>query len=115
MASTRNNNTMSDYKLQQYQFDRLRDYTITPDNDTIIKVKYPEFGVNYQSAPVVQLSSNSTDLESELFGIGSTNLVKPKQPVVKEINTISKVKFVDRLKPIVTDFPVLDSERPQFK
>ncbi len=115
MASTRNNNTRSDYKLQQHQFEKTRNYMITPFNDTIIKVQYPMFGINYQSAPAIQLSNNSVDLESELYGIGSTNLVKPKEKVIKDMNNLNDIVFIDRLKTIETSFPVLENERPMFK
>mgnify|MGYP001211222018 CR=1 FL=1 len=115
MASTRNNNTKSDYELQQYQFEKTRNYMITPLNDTIIKVQYPTFGINYQNAPAMQLSNNSVDLESELYGIGSTNLTKPKEKVRMESNNLNDVVFMERLKTVETCFSILESQRPAFK
>jgi|TARA_B100001769_G_C22085244_1_gene584968 hypothetical protein len=115
MASTRNNNMRSDYKLQQHQFEKTRNYMITPLNDTIIKVQYPIFGINYQSAPAMQLSNNSVDLESELYGIGSTNLIKPKEKVETNINTLNNIVFMERLEPIETHFTTLENQRPMFK
>ena len=115
MASTRNNNMRTDYNLQQYRFEKMRNYMITPENETTIKVQYPVFGVNYQNVPAIQLSNNSVDIESELYGIGSTNLIKPKDKVVSDMNYISDVVFVDRLKKVRTDFPTFKNERPMFK
>ena len=115
MASTRNNNMRSDYKLQQHQFEKTRNYMISPLNDTIIKVQYPIFGINYQSAPAMQLSNNSVDLESELYGIGSTNLVKPKEKVEIDPNTLNNVVFMERLQPMETHFIDLENQRPMFK
>lgn len=43
------------------------------------------------------LSNNASDIESALFGIGSTNLVKEKEPVVPELNCINNIKFFNRL------------------
>jgi len=43
------------------------------------------------------LSNNASDIESALFGIGSTNLVKTKEPVKPELNCINNIKFFNRL------------------
>jgi len=42
------------------------------------------------------LSNNASDIESALFGIGATNLVKPKEPVVAQINCLPNKKFFNR-------------------
>jgi len=44
------------------------------------------------------LSNNASDIESALFGIGSSNLVKSKPPVKPELNQIDSIKFFNRLK-----------------
>jgi len=115
MASTRNNNTRSDYKLQQHQFERMRNYSITPENDTIIGVMYPKFGINIQQAPAQQLSKNSIDLESQLFGIGSSNLVEEKHNVNIHANKIKDVNFIDRMELFVPKFEDITDQRPLFK
>ena len=43
------------------------------------------------------LSRNASDIESALFGIGSTNLVKPKAPVIPDLNCQRNIKFFNRL------------------
>ena len=43
------------------------------------------------------LSNNASDIESALFGIGSTNLVKQKSAVKPELNCMKNVKFFNRL------------------
>ena len=43
------------------------------------------------------LSNNASDIESALFGIGSTNLVKSKAPVTPELNTLGQVKFFNTM------------------
>jgi len=115
MASTRNNNTRSDYKLQQHQFERMRNYSITPENETIIGVMYPKFGINMQQAPAQQLSKNSTDLESQLFGIGSSNLVEEKRDVKIQAHKIKDVDFIDRMELFVPKFEDIKDQRPLFK
>ena len=42
------------------------------------------------------LSKNAADIESALFGIGSTNLVKPKAPVKPALKCLPKVTFFNR-------------------
>ena len=39
------------------------------------------------------LSNNASDIESALFGIGATNLVKPKEPVVAQLNCLPNRSF----------------------
>ena len=43
------------------------------------------------------LSNNAPDIESVLFGIGSTNLVKTKEAVKPELNCMKNIKFFNRL------------------
>ena len=47
------------------------------------------------------LSNNASDIESALFGIGSTNLVKQKAPVKPELNCMGNVKFFNRLETVM--------------
>lgn len=114
MASTRNNNMKSDYKLQQHQFERMRNYAIPLENNTTIKPSYPEFGINSQRAPSSTYSYNATDIESELFGIGTTNLVKEKEQVIGRMKNVDTVKFIDRMELILPKFESLTNQRPNF-
>lgn len=43
------------------------------------------------------LSNNASDIESALFGIGATNLVKATTPVKPELNTLGQVKFFNNM------------------
>ena len=43
------------------------------------------------------LSKNASDIESALFGIGATNLVKSKAPVTPELNRMPHIAFFNRL------------------
>ena len=54
------------------------------------------------------LSHNPIDIESMLFGINSTNLVKPQKPIKPELKRVPTSKFFDRLpvhmpKPLVIE------------
>ena len=60
------------------------------------------------------LSNNTTDIESNLFGIGSTNLAKPKSSKFKpSINDRNTCKFFDRPQLILPNDLVVDkNQRP---
>ena len=82
MASTRNINTMGNYKLEQKSNDQFR---------TLITYKYGSYGPAYKSAipdggsaipshmSRDSLSYNPIDIETMLRGTGSTNLVNPNR------------------------------------
>ena len=59
------------------------------------------------------LSNNASDIESALFGIGSTNLVKAKAPVVPELNCTGNIKFFNRLETFLPEPLVIQKyQRP---
>ena len=120
MTSTRNNNTQGDYNLQQKSYSLARQYT---------SYKYSQYGhtptpaipcVGYTPShmPRDTLSNNPVEIESALFGINSTNLVVPQQPVKPQLKTIPMKQFFQRTpmimpKPLVMEhnqrpFPIPD-------
>lgn len=76
------------YKNNTYVGQVLHDKTYMPG----LGMNYPNFhsGINNSI-----LSSNGADIESSLFGIGSTNLVQPLAPVTANINNMSSISFFD--------------------
>lgn len=94
MASTRNRNTPGNYKLEkdmninQCKFNTYEPYG-TP------KISYhPGDGLMPAKTSRDILASNACDVESNLFGIGSTNLEKPMpnfNPQLKEIKSLSVI------------------------
>jgi hypothetical protein len=115
MTSTRNNNTPSDYCLQQ------REYTLAGKYTTY---EYSQYGHAYNPAiPCVGImptnisrdvyAKNYIEIESSLLGINSVNLVNPQPPVVPELKKISSVKFFDRI-PIIMPKPLVieNNQRP---
>ena len=56
--------------------------------------------------PRETLSKNPVDTESQLFGIGSTNLVVEKTPVKPLPNTLDYVSYFDRV-PMVLPEPMV--------
>ena len=95
MTSTRNNNTPGDYCLQQKAINVTRRYG---------EYKFGSAGAAYNPAipcigytpshmPASFFSNNSTEIESRLFGIGSTNLVKPQSCLQPSLRTIPFKSF----------------------
>jgi len=96
MASTRNHNTPGNYNLEK----RI--------NDTILsnQVKYGEAHTKHVPVQVGHaipgnlkyntLSENACDIESMLYGIGSTNLVDGPRHTTPRLKTLSELSFFER-------------------
>ena len=84
MASTRNKNTKGNYNLEQRNHTLSSSYKLYPNSShgVAYDTKQPGNGLNPGQLPANQLSHNSTDIESFLFGINSTNLVTPVTTVM---------------------------------
>ena len=73
----------------------------------------PTHMMNHGSMARDALSGNAIDTESQLFGIGSTNLVTPQQPVRPDIKTLGNVDFCDRKELINHDsIYIMNNQRP---
>jgi hypothetical protein len=99
MASTRNRNTPEDYgrRLREHR-DQLHYYSY----DTAPYFARPETtyfagdGLVGMKASYRYLSDNYCDVESYLFGIGSTNLVNPKPAFHAEIKQLKSLNMIDK-------------------
>ena len=112
MASTRNKNTRSDFKIEQNVQNLARNY-VAFENSYAGKAYAPALA--YESVGILptkmsreHFAQNSVDIESALFGINSTNLVKPQKPIKPELKRVPTSKFFDRLpvhmpKPLVIE------------
>ena len=105
MASTRTKNTPGNYNLEQKaHMDRhsfIMDITKrTPDQKTL-----PGNGLLQGKVASRDLAINYTDIESTLFGIGSTNLVQPLPHVTPEINSYPSLNIIDKI-PMIIPSPV---------
>ena len=105
MSSTHLNNSCGMYKLEQninidHQTSKLYKGQSIPRQS-----KFGNLGINNQRMIAGYynnvLSNNPTDIESELYGIGSTNLVQKKEPVIKQLNRLDTETIV---KPHISQF-----------
>jgi hypothetical protein len=99
MASTRNNNTPENYKLQQRSYCLAYDYTDYAHSQygAPFSVAIPCLGITPSHMSRDTLSNNAVDIESFLRGTGSTNLVNPMAPVKPDLKTVDGVSFFERL------------------
>ena len=90
MASTRNKNTPGNYCLQQRSYANGREYLMYEHASygSAYDTRTAGNGLNPGYVPWNKLSNNAPDIESFLFGIGSTNLVKPQEPLKPELKCL---------------------------
>lgn len=117
MASTNNKNTPGNYKAEQAINSLIGNYT------TYIQSAQGEAYTNHFAGDGLLMGTNArttlcnnyTDVESQLFGIGATNLVNPKSLVKPEIKYMQSVSIIDRLPVVVPEPLILEkNQRPQF-
>lgn len=106
MASTRNKNTPGDYKLEQRNNIEINAYNTTTEYGVPQQTNFAGNGLLPGRVASLQLSNNSCDIESQLFGIGSTNLVVPKQFIEPSIKQLPSLNMMDRL-PILVPEPLV--------
>lgn len=88
MASTRNRNTPGDYALEKQAYAHkfnFMDHNASSYVGIAYNTMLPGDGLVGMKADARVLSRNPWDIESDLFGIGSTNLEEPKAPVVPDV------------------------------
>ena len=116
MTSTRNNNTKSDYCLQQRAYEQNRNYNLYQYSQTgkAYDPAIPTLGYTPSHMDRSVFSNNPVDIESSLFGINSVNLVEPAAPVQPDLKCIKSVKFFNTL-PIIMPLPfVLEANQRPF-
>ncbi len=99
MASTKNKNTAPNYCMQQRQF-RDNIHHIMYENSQNGRAYFnslPSLGFNPTYMSREEFSKNSIDIESRLFGINSTNLVMPQEPIRPKLFNLPQVTYFDRI------------------
>ena len=113
MASTRNKNMRGEYCLQQVSYKSGYNYNLYEGKRQNNIALQPCAGINIGQIPANQLSHNSTDIESFLLGINSSNLVKAQPKFTAQINCIQNLSFYNRLQPSLPEpLAVEQNQRP---
>ena len=94
MASTRSRNTPGNYALEQQINNLQNDYFSFEKSafyGTVPATYFPGQGLIGMKTAGMNLASNSADIESQLFGIGSTNLVSPQTPIAPDVYQLNSL------------------------
>ena len=115
MASTRNKNMKNEYCLEQRMNSEICEDRTYIQRRTAYSNAIPCAGINIGYMPNNVLSYNATDIESSLYGVGSTNLVTSKKEMTPRIKNLPSVSFFDRLQPLLPDPLVIKKDqRPKY-
>lgn len=115
MSSTRNRNTPGNYSAEQWSLGEQINYNTYHSYGVPQSTHFAGDGLIHGRVASQQLSNNSCDIESQLFGIGSTNLVKPLPPVVPEIKTLNSLAVMDKTPLIIPGDLVVQVEQRYFR
>ena len=116
MASTRNNNTQGDYCLQQRSYTDSLKYTEYKNSQVgrAYQNAIPCMGITPSHMPREAFSKNSVEIESSLFGINSTNLVNPQQPIVPELIKLPEVSYFKKIPMFIPEPLVVQKNQRPF-
>lgn len=113
MASTRNRNTQGDYDLEQWSNTQNIHYKTYTSFGKPTQTHLPGDGLLAGRVGASELAFNNNDIESFLFGIGSTNLVKANPATVPDIKLLNSLSIIDRLPVSIPDPLVIEpNHRP---
>jgi hypothetical protein len=115
MASTRNKNTPGNYSAEQWSLGEQINYNTYQSYGVPQSTYFAGDGLLHGRVASEQLSNNSCDIESNLFGIGSTNLVNPMTPVVPELKPLGSLAVMDKIPLIIPGDLVVQGEQRYFR
>jgi hypothetical protein len=96
MASTRNKNTSGNYALEIGGKQQQAEYKVYESYSVPQETVQPGNGLLVGKVGPAKLASNFCDIESQLRGIGLTNLVTPNPEVTPELNNLRSLNVFER-------------------
>jgi hypothetical protein len=117
MASTRNKNTSINYSLEEARYKNFETYNLYKNGSSgeAINTNLAGNGVLQGAVAWNKLSHNPADVESFLFGIGTTNLVNPMKHFTPELVQNNTVDFFKKTPTYMPDPLIVEkSQRPGF-
>lgn len=117
MASTRNKNTPGNYALEKNQYIRRHEeimYPHAPQGQGFQR-NFAGNGLLMGNLRGRDLATNDTDIESALFGVGSTNLENPVPKVEPMIHQHKSLNVIDRIPMIMPEAHIPETyHRPMY-
>lgn len=115
MSSTRNKNMPGDYALEQNSIKVGYKYYTYDSFGKPVETHYAGDGLLPGRIAPTNLAFNACDIESQLFGIGSTNLVNPKSAVKPDLKPIQSLNMIEKLPVFIPEPLVVEkNQRPYF-
>jgi hypothetical protein len=118
MSSTRNKNQPENYNLEIFSKQKQMKYKLYENgsNSKAYTTHLPGNGLLTGRIASSSLSENYCDVESFLYGIGSTNLVNRKEKVVGNLYEMDNLNIINR-PPMIIDRPFVQemNQRPLFE
>lgn len=93
MSSTRNKNNINDYKQEKYENNKIRDYLLYRNTN---EVNIPGNGLMPGKIPSIEFSKNACDIESDLRGIGSSNLEIINEKITPNLNDLRTLNIYEK-------------------
>lgn len=115
MAATRNKNTPGNYKLELESKISNASYQTYEPYVVPNQTNFAGNGLIMGRIGASKLSENSCDIESQLRGIGSTNLVNPQTEITPEINQLKSLNLITGIPLILPEPFVHDSQQRPFR
>jgi len=116
MTSTRNKNMLSDYKQEQSINNRIMNNNIYSLYGKPLQEHIPSVGYIPSHMSRDTFSNNSVDIESSLYGIGSSNLVEPCKPVNPSMKNIYFKEWFETPNSVIMPYPLIyeNNQRPNL-
>lgn len=118
MSNTRNRNTFGNYQMEKAKDIKRLDWQLNPYGAAghVYRPAQPGFGLMSGRCSYNTLSSNPVEIESFLFGIGSTNLENPQASLTPQLIRLPFVQIPGILPPVVFTAPPsnLQNQRPSL-
>ncbi len=113
MASTRNKNCHGDYHAEQKINTLIDNYAVYVNSTEAYTNHLAGDGLLVGKNARNTLCHNYTDVESQLFGIGTTNLVNPKNTVSPDLRPIQSLSIINRL-PVLVPEPLIVEKNQRY-
>ena len=114
MSSTRSRNTPGNYCIEEWSYNKQSAYSTYKDYAFATPTYLAGDGLVQGRIPDTELANNPKDIESFLFGIGSTNLVTPQAPVKPELKHIPSLDIMKKIPLIMPINLVVHNDQRQY-
>jgi hypothetical protein len=118
MTSTRNKNSQLNYNLEKSNKEKLlrEKLYLHSSSGRPITECIPSIGYTPSHISRDALANNAIDIESQLRGIGSTNLETPCTVVIPSLRTLDLKEFFERQQSVIMPYPMVyeNNQRPNL-